>query len=114
MAANCCDGCSSAVPGSDRRYRRALGIALGINLVMFFVEIAASFFSGSVSLRADALDFLGDSANYALALAVVGMALRWRAAAALLKGGVMGAFGLWARRAPSITRLSRPFRKPKP
>jgi Co/Zn/Cd efflux system component len=62
---------------------------------MFFVEIAASFVSGSVSLRADALDFLGDAANYALALAVFGMALRWRASAALLKGTVMGAFGLW-------------------
>ena len=29
------------------------------------------------------------------ALAVVGLALRWRAWAALLKGGVMGLFGLW-------------------
>ena len=39
--------------------------------------------------------FLGDAANYALAVAVFGMALRWRAGAALLKGGVMGAFGFW-------------------
>src|SRR5258708_36506764 len=62
---------------------------------MFFVEIVASIVSQSVSLRADALDFLGDAANYALALAVVGLALRWRAMAALGKGTVMGAFGLW-------------------
>src|SRR5437763_9677060 len=36
-----------------------------------------------------------DAANYAVALAVVGLALQWRARAALLKGGVMGLFGLW-------------------
>jgi Co/Zn/Cd efflux system component len=96
MAASCCDhGCSSDTPKPDARYRRTLWVALGINLAMFFVEIAASIFSGSVSLRADALDFLGDAANYAVALLVVGMALRWRASAALLKGGVMGTFGLW-------------------
>jgi Co/Zn/Cd efflux system component len=62
---------------------------------MFVVEIIASLRSKSMSLRADALDFLGDAANYALALAVFGMALRWRAAAALVKGVVMGAFGVW-------------------
>ena len=94
MGASCCDGCFSSAPTPDRSYRRILWIALGINLAMFFVEIAASLLSGSVSLRADALDFLGDAANYALALAVFGMALHWRASAALLKGGVMGAFGL--------------------
>ena len=43
----------------------------------------------------DALDFLGDAANYAVALAVVGLSLQWRASAALLKGSVMGLFGLW-------------------
>jgi Co/Zn/Cd efflux system component len=96
MSASCCDhGCSSSAPKPEARYRRILCVALGINLAMFFVEIAASFVSGSVSLQADALDFLGDAGNYAIALIVVGMALRWRATAALLKGGVMGAFGLW-------------------
>jgi Co/Zn/Cd efflux system component len=96
MSASCCDhGCTSSEPKPDAPYRRILWVALGINLSMFFVEIAASLVSGSVSLRADALDFLGDAANYALALAVFGMALRWRASAALLKGGIMGAFGFW-------------------
>jgi Co/Zn/Cd efflux system component len=96
MSASCCDtGCSSTVPEPDARYRRILWLALGINLTMFFVEIAASVVSDSVSLRADALDFLGDAANYAVALAVFGFTLRWRASAALLKGTVMGAFGVW-------------------
>ncbi len=47
------------------------------------------FIAGSVSLRADGLDFLGDAANYAVALAVVGLSLQWRAGAALLKGSVI-------------------------
>jgi Co/Zn/Cd efflux system component len=46
-------------------------------------------------LQADALDFFGDASNYAISLLVVGMALRYRASAALAKGATMGAFGLW-------------------
>ena len=91
---SCCDHDCSA-PQTDHRYRRILWVALAINLAMFGIEIAASIVAGSVSLRADALDFLGDAANYAVALAVVGLALHWRARAALLKGAVMGLFGLW-------------------
>jgi Co/Zn/Cd efflux system component len=90
----CCDhDCST--PQTDERYRRILWAALAVNVAMFLVEIVASIIAGSVSLRADAIDFLADATNYAVALAVVGLALRWRARAALLKGGVMGLFGLW-------------------
>lgn len=91
---SCCDNDGRA-PDAGARYRLVLWAALGMNLSMFMVEIVASFIAGSVSLRADALDFLGDAANYAVALAVVGLALHWRARAALLKGGVTGIFGLW-------------------
>jgi len=96
MSASCCNH-STPPPGPapDARYRRILWVALAINLTMFFIEIAASFRASSMSLRADALDFLGDAANYALALAVFGLALRWRATAALFKGVVMGGLGLW-------------------
>jgi Co/Zn/Cd efflux system component len=97
MSACCNDGCASppSAPRPDGSYRLILWIALSVNLAMFVVEIVASLASRSMSLRADALDFLGDAANYALALAVFGMALRWRAATALAKGVVMGVFGLW-------------------
>src|SRR6266566_7167954 len=91
---SCCDHDCSA-PQTDHRYRRILWAALTINMAMFAIEITASIVAGSVSLRADALDFLGDAANYAVALAVVGLSLHWRARAALLKGSVMGMFGLW-------------------
>lgn len=76
-------------------YRRILWTVLAINGAMFVVEVAAGLMAGSASLQADALDFLGDAANYAISLLVVGMALRYRALAALTKGATMGAFGLW-------------------
>lgn len=62
---------------------------------MFLVEIGAGLAAGSASLQADALDFFGDAANYAISLTVVGLALRYRATAALAKGTTMGLFGLW-------------------
>jgi Co/Zn/Cd efflux system component len=68
---------------------------LGINLAMFVVEMIGGLRTGSVSLRADSLDFLSDSANYGISLLVAGMALRARAIAALGKGVTMGLFGIW-------------------
>src|SRR3989442_9738565 len=68
---------------------------LVINAVMFGVEVIAGVAAGSAALQADALDFLGDAANYAISLLVVGMALRYRASAAMAKGATMAAFGLW-------------------
>ena len=79
----------------DRRYRRVLWSVLGINGAMFLIEIIAGLAAGSASLQADALDFLADTANYGISLFVVGMALRYRASAALAKGVTMGAFGVW-------------------
>lgn len=96
MAGSCCTGgCPSPRPPADTGYHRVLWIALGINAAMFLVELAAGAAAGSVSLQADAMDFLGDAANYAISLLVLGMALRWRAGAALLKGLSLGAVGLW-------------------
>lgn len=85
------------LPNTDAndRHRRILWVALGANIAMFLIEIFVSFVAGSVSLRADAFDFLGDAANYIVALSVIGLALKWRAGAALLKGAVMGLFGVW-------------------
>ena len=76
-------------------YRRVLWTVLAINAAMFAVEVVAGLAAGSASLQADSLDFLGDAANYAISLLVVGMALRYRASAALAKGATMAAFGLW-------------------
>ncbi len=70
----CCDVDSCTTPGAEPGFRRVLWAALFINAGMFVAELAASFFAGSVSLQADAMDFLGDAANYAVSLAVLTMA----------------------------------------
>jgi Co/Zn/Cd efflux system component len=96
MAECCCPPPLNLDPHrGNQAYRRVLWAVLAINAVMFLVEIGAGLAAGSASLQADALDFLGDSANYAISLFVVGLALRYRATAALLKGATMGVFGLW-------------------
>jgi Co/Zn/Cd efflux system component len=93
---DCCDHCDTSDPErGNPSYRRALWAVLGINAVMFLVEIGAGLAAGSASLQADALDFLGDAANYGISLLVVGMSLHYRAMAAFAKGVSMGAFGLW-------------------
>jgi Co/Zn/Cd efflux system component len=79
----------------DKRYRRVLWAVLGVNAAMFLVEIVAGLAVGSVCLQAAALDFLADAGNYGISLFVVGMALRYRARAALAKGATMGLLGLW-------------------
>jgi Co/Zn/Cd efflux system component len=91
MSARCCNDPHRGSPA----YRRVLWSVLAINAAMFLVEIGAGLAAGSASLQADALDFLGDAANYAISLFVVGMALRYRATATLLKGSTMAAFGVW-------------------
>jgi cation diffusion facilitator family transporter len=86
---------SPAAADIDRAFRRALAIALGLNIAMFLVEIGAGMLAGSVSLQADALDFLGDAANYAISLIVLKRSVRWRASASLAKAASMGLFGIW-------------------
>src|ERR1700751_672821 len=97
MADHCC---TPSPVNLDRHranpaYRRALWAVLAINGAMFLVEIGAGVAAGSASLQADALDFLGDAANYAISLGVAGLALQWRARAALLKGFTLVALGVW-------------------
>lgn len=85
--------CQPAPVKPDGRFRTALWIALIINLLMFVVELFGGMYAHSAALWADALDFFGDAANYAISLAVLGMSLYWRATVALLKGITMATFG---------------------
>ena len=94
MADSCCQSaCGSETAKADPRWRRVLWVALVVNAAMFAVEMIAGAAADSRALQADALDFLGDAANYAVSLWVLAMALTWRARAALLKGASMLAFG---------------------
>ncbi|MFT5446406.1 MAG: Co/Zn/Cd efflux system component [Gammaproteobacteria bacterium] len=91
-------GCACPIdsrPATEPRFRRVLWVALIANAAMFIVEVMAATASGSMSLYADSLDFLGDAANYAITLVVLGMSLRARSGAALIKAATMAAFGLW-------------------
>ena len=95
MAKNCCDAADVGDAHNDPQWRRILWVALALNAIMFAVEIVAGIAADSRALQADALDFLGDSANYAISLGVAGMAIAWRARAALAKAATMLAFGVW-------------------
>lgn len=90
-------GCSGnpRFDGIDAGYTRILWVVIFINAAMFLVEMSAGKLAGSQALQADALDFLGDSLTYGLSLAVIGMSLRVRSTAALLKGMSLLLMGLW-------------------
>ena len=81
--------------GRQADYRRILRIALLVNALMFAIEMAASVQAESMALRADALDFLADAANYGISLWVLSRALEWRSWAAVVKGVSLGGMGLW-------------------
>jgi Co/Zn/Cd efflux system component len=95
MSAQCCRTPNPGPDAANSRYAKVLWTVLAINAAMFLTELALGFAAGSVSLQADALDFFGDAANYAISLSVAGLQLHHRARAALLKGISMGGFGLW-------------------
>lgn len=95
MGASCCNTAKTETLQRDAAYRRVLWAVIAINATMFVIEIGAGLASGSAALLADALDFLGDAGSYLISLVVVGMALRWRAYAALAKAATMAVFGFW-------------------
>ncbi|MCB1393786.1 cation transporter [Nitrobacter sp.] len=91
-------GCSGGVPvfdGMDQRYKLMLWTVIGINGAMFLTEMTAGQLARSQALKADALDFLGDTITYGLSLAVIGASLRTRATAALFKGLSLSVMALW-------------------
>ncbi len=90
-----CEAASRGVETGSPAFRRAVWIVLALNALMFAVEIVAGRLAGSLALQSDALDFAGDTATYAISLAVVGRAVQRRAQAALLKGAVLGGFAVF-------------------
>lgn len=93
MGAHCCDDVK--FDGIDPVYKRVLILVIIINAVMFLVEMPMGFIGQSQALKADALDFLGDTLTYAISLAVIGKAASLRAKVAMLKGLSLAAMGLW-------------------
>jgi Co/Zn/Cd efflux system component len=96
MADNCGDSCENqSFEGLSDTYKNILWVVVAINGLMFMVEIVAGFIADSTALKADALDFLGDTATYGVTLLVIGKSLKVRAMAALLKGLSLGAMAMF-------------------
>lgn len=93
--ANCCNDKACEIEALRDRQSSMLKMVLGINAAMFVVELTAGLIGGSVSLVADSLDMLGDALVYGFSIYVVARGARMKAKAALFKGGIMAAFGLF-------------------
>src|SRR5690606_15146736 len=71
-----CMGTASSSRGPRDRARRALRVALALNLGFLGVETVFAFISGSLALLSDAAHMLSDVAALALALLAAEFALR--------------------------------------
>jgi len=90
-----CESVGRSVETGSPAFRRTVWVVLALNAAMFLTEIVAGRMASSLALQSDALDFAGDTATYAISLAVVGHSIAWRARAAQLKGLVLGGFALF-------------------
>lgn len=90
---SCCQNKAGELEALREGQSRTLWIVLIINAAMFVIELTAGLIAGSVALQADSLDMLGDALVYGFSLYVVAKSIQWRAASAMLKGGVMAVFG---------------------
>jgi Co/Zn/Cd efflux system component len=93
---DCCSEKSCEIEALHKRQGSTLRVVLAINAVMFLVELTAGLLADSVSLVADSLDMLGDALVYGFSLYVIARGARMKAISALLKGGIMAVFGLFA------------------
>ena len=91
---SCCQNKAAELEELRGRQARVLWLVLGINAVMFGAELVGGWLAGSVALQADSLDMLGDTFVYGFSLIALTRSTRWKASAALLKGGIMGLFGI--------------------
>lgn len=105
MAGHCCASENMANP-SDPIFRKVLWFALIVNALMFVVEFIASEAGDSVSLKADALDFLSDAANYAISLFVVASSLSVRAKASIVKAISMLLLGVFVLLSASLRMIN--------
>jgi Co/Zn/Cd efflux system component len=91
---DCCIAKESEIALLRDRIARVLKIVLAINAAMFVSEFAAGVLARSSALMADSVDMLGDALVYAMSLYALGRSDRWRAGAAVAKGGIIAAFGI--------------------
>ncbi|QFU32302.1 cation transporter [Brevundimonas sp. Bb-A] len=92
-------GCGCGAPvkfdGASPAYRRVLLWVIAINAAAFLAVAGGAVIQGSAALGANALDFLADSATYAISLWAIGKSVRVRSGAALLKGASLAIMALF-------------------
>lgn len=86
--------CGCHAEARNAAERRVLWIALGLNAAMALIGGIAGWVAQSTGLLADALDMLSDATAYAIGLAAIGRAAKFKANAAMLSGGVLLLLGL--------------------
>ncbi len=96
MSDHCCHAKGEDLAQMARRrdIRRVLIIVLAINSAMFVLEFTAGIIAHSAALMADSMDMLADALVYAVSLYALDRSARWRAGAALFKGGFILFLGL--------------------
>jgi len=92
--ADCCDK-ECEIEALRKTQSTTLKTVLGINAVMFAVELTAGLVAGSTALLSDSLDNLGDALTYGLSLYALARGPRSKAYVALFKGSLITAAGLF-------------------
>jgi cation diffusion facilitator family transporter len=93
--ADCCEDKACVLDALRVRQSATLKVVLGINAVMFVVELAAGLMAGSTALLSDSLDNLGDALTYGFSLYAVYRGPRSKAKVALFKGVLILAAGIF-------------------
>lgn len=110
MSDHCCQKKSSELEKLNKQQSKVLWAVLGINLIMFGVELLSGLWSNSLALTADSLDMLGDAIAYGSSLYVINMGQKAYARSAMFKGGIMflSAIAIFARAVYQITFSNAP------
>ena len=86
--------CGCQHEARNARERRVLWIALGLNAAMAVIGSVAGWIAQSTGLLADALDMLSDATAYAIGLAAIGRAARFKVNAAFISGSLLLLLGI--------------------
>jgi Co/Zn/Cd efflux system component len=113
MSANC-DNCKPRdLAHATPAYRRALWIVVVLNLGMGGAEMAGGFLAASQSLKADALDFVGDGAITFLGLMALRWKPAWRARSAFAQGLFLALLGIGVLTATAYRAFARQMPEPE-
>ena len=87
-------GCGCEIEIKDQEQKAVLYWLLGINAVMFIIEMSVGFIADSTALIADSLDMLADAVVYGVGVYAVGKTIVHKANAAKISGCFQLALGL--------------------